>query len=64
MYMYRGHIDLDTQVGYVYIYYSPPINPPPNPFAMLLAFPQFFLSREHYVPEISDMYFDDFYVFF
>jgi hypothetical protein len=53
--LYRGHIDLDTQVGNIYIYIYvlfPPLYPtPPTPFAMLLAFPQgLFFFRENDIP--------------
>jgi hypothetical protein len=66
--LYRGHIDLDTQVGNIYIYIYvlfPPLYPtPPTPFAMLLAFPQgFFFSEKMTSLEISDMHFDKFDVF-
>ena len=59
--LYRGHIDLDTQVGDIYIYICvipTPIPHPPHTLCDVVGIPAgFFLSEKIVSLEIVDMYF-------
>jgi hypothetical protein len=66
--LYRGHIDLDTQVGNIYIYICvipTPIPHPPHTLCDVVGIPAgaFFFSEKMTSLEISDMHFDKFDVF-